>query len=553
MNNMDLREFIIIILISFLFFIITCFNLGYRNMPQSGWAINGQDDLYIDLGGEKNVTEMCLLLKIGEINFNVYSGQPGLWNEEGYFTVKDYYRWKKIEINRPISFLKIEFSKSYGEILEIIITEDDKIVKNIKLNRENGNKNSLSPLVDEQEKVSIPLNYMSESIFDEVYYVRTAEDYLSGREPFEKTHPPLGKLMISMGISVFGFNPFGWRIMGVLFATFMLPIMYFLGKEIIGSWLGGLFSSVLLMLDFMHFTMGRIATIDTFLVFFLLLSQMFFYKYVKKVIENGWETSLKYYLVSIIFLSLGFSVKWTAMFTLLSYFFYLGILRFSLSLENSEFKDKFVLKNIKIVYASILTILICVVVYLLVYIPYINIGYSFTDVYKEQLFMLNYHSELKATHPFSSPWWSWPLLIRPVWLYVSEIENFYVSTISLMGNPLIWWFGLFSIISILQRALKEKNIPYAYIIIVFLFQWIPYALISRTLFLYHFYPNIIIICLSASIKINEIWQYSKGRKKTLIYFSITLIIFCLFYPVISGYNAPIWYRKLLYFFPSWVF
>jgi len=553
MRNMDLRESVIVISISVIFFVFASFNLGYKNMPQSGWTISGQDDFYIDLGGEKNVSEICLLLKEGEINFDIFTGQPGLWNEEGDFNVKDYYKWEKMEINKPTSFIKIAFSKSYGEILEIIIIEDNKIVENINIKRENVYKNSFSPLIDEQEKVSIPLNYMSETIFDEVYYVRTAEDYLSGREPFEKTHPPLGKLLISAGISVFGFNPFGWRIMGVLFATFMLPTMYLLGKEIIGSWLGGLFSSILLMLDFMHFTMGRIATIDTFLVFFLLMSQLFFYKYTKKVIENGWVTSLNHYFVSIIFLSLGFSVKWTAMFTLFSYLFYIGLLRFYLPLKNGEFKDKFILKNRRIVYASILTVLIFVVVYLLSYVPYIGIKYSFNDVYREQWYMLNYHSELSATHPFSSPWWSWPLLLRPVWLYVAEFGKSYVSTITLMGNPIIWWFGFFSVISLFERVLKEKNLRYSLINILFIFQWIPYSLISRTLFLYHFYPNVILICLSLSIKINEIWRDNKNSKKLFLYFSITVIVFCLFYPVISGYNAPMWYRKLLYFIPSWAF
>ena len=216
---MDLRDFVIVISISVLFFIIASFNLGCKNLPESSWTINGQDDFYIDLGGEKNVSKICLFLKKGEIRFDIYTGQPGLWNEEGDFIVKDYYKWKKIEINKPISFIKIAFSKSYGEILEIVILEDNKILENIKLGREKIYKNSLSPLIYEQDKVYLPLNYMAETIFDEVYYVRTAEDYLYGKEPFEKTHPPLGKLLISAGISVFGFNPFGWRIMGVFFAT----------------------------------------------------------------------------------------------------------------------------------------------------------------------------------------------------------------------------------------------------------------------------------------------------------------------------------------------
>ena len=78
------------------------------------------------------------------------------------------------------------------------------------------------------ECVEYPTTYLSQTYFDEIYYVRTAEQYLEAKEPYETTHPPLGKLIIATGILLVGFNPLGWRIMGIFFATIMIPLIFYL-------------------------------------------------------------------------------------------------------------------------------------------------------------------------------------------------------------------------------------------------------------------------------------------------------------------------------------
>ena len=128
--------------------------------------------------------------------------------------------------------------------------------------------------------------------FDEVYFARAAENYLHHQIPDERTHPPLGKLIQASGLAVFGDTPFGWRIMGVIFATLMIPLMYLLGKKLFGTWIGGFSAAFLLTFDFMHFTMARIGTADTYVVFFSLLSQLFFLIYFMNVVKSGWKTSI---------------------------------------------------------------------------------------------------------------------------------------------------------------------------------------------------------------------------------------------------------------------
>ena len=59
--------------------------------------------------------------------------------------------------------------------------------------------------------------------------------------------------------------------MGALFGVLMLPVLYHLLKQLFGKTLLCTAGVVLFAFDFMHFTQTRIATIDTYAVFFLLL------------------------------------------------------------------------------------------------------------------------------------------------------------------------------------------------------------------------------------------------------------------------------------------
>ena len=78
------------------------------------------------------------------------------------------------------------------------------------------------------------------------------------------THP--GKLIISLGIRIFGMNL--WlAVYGALFGVLMLPVLYHLLKQLFGRTRLCTAGTLLFAFDFMHFTQTRIATIDTYAVF----------------------------------------------------------------------------------------------------------------------------------------------------------------------------------------------------------------------------------------------------------------------------------------------
>ena len=93
-------------------------------------------------------------------------------------------------------------------------------------------------LFDEQQEVPERSSFRNGTYFDEIYHGRTGYEFVHHLNVYEWTHPPLGKVFISIGIRIFGMCPFGWRIVGTVFGIFMLPLIYLFAKKLLKkSWL----------------------------------------------------------------------------------------------------------------------------------------------------------------------------------------------------------------------------------------------------------------------------------------------------------------------------
>ncbi len=152
---------------------------------------------------------------------------------------EDYYKWHEVIYRPNHSILKTNFGPagSYNTIIaEIAVIDQNNQQVTIQSINDLGTGNpNLHNLIDEQSMIQYPSDYMQNTYFDEIYFVRTAEQYTHLQLPYEWTHPPLGKLIQASSLLIFGFNPFGWRIMGVIFATLMIPLIYLLGKKMFGT------------------------------------------------------------------------------------------------------------------------------------------------------------------------------------------------------------------------------------------------------------------------------------------------------------------------------
>ena len=550
---LDTRDFGAILVVSLTFFLVASWELGAAEVPLSVWRSTGREDFLLMLEDYSDVGAIYVLIKQGTFRVTIYSDHPDGWNEEKTISMQGYYRWEEIDLDCQTQFVRFFFEQSYGEIAEIVVLDGES--RKVKIRAiEGAGSEELLTLVDEQEEAKVPPTYFSETFFDEIYYVRAAEDYLNHREPYEWTHPPLGKLIIAVGIWVFGYSPFGWRIVGVLFATMMVPVIYLLGKSMFGTWMGGFAPAFLLTFDFMHFTMGRISTVDTFAIFFSLTSHLFFFIYFQRALKEGFKASFRPLLFAVLFFALGFSTKWYVLYGFAGQ----GAILVTLTLKSLlSSRGESIARVKSFLGYRLLTVigfvLIAAAIYCLTFVPYVMIGHTLKEVYERQWTMFTYHSTLTASHPFSSQWWSWPLMLRPVWLYVSDLEGGLVSTIAAFGNPGVWWVGFGSIILLVGKAIKSRDGISSFVVTVFLFQWLPYALITRCTFLYHFYINVPFLCLAITCFLVEAGTRRRDRLVCSAYLLGVTVLFTSFYPVISGYPVPSWWRECLRWLNSWGF
>jgi dolichyl-phosphate-mannose--protein O-mannosyl transferase len=556
------RDLITIAALSVIFFAMATWNLGLTQTPVTTAQLSAGQSFYVDLGSVQTVKSVCLLLEDGSYNLTITSGSPGNWSSTYVLaSFSDYYKWNEAQFFTPqtTQYIKVDFyNTTDGQsaiIAEIaVINPAGQRLAIASVNGLNSGNANLSNLIDEQNLVQYPATYMTETYFDEIYFVRTAEQYLHLQLPYEWTHPPLGKLIQAAGIEMFGFSPFGWRFMGVIFGTLMIPVMYLLGKRLFGTWIGGFAAAFLLTFDFMHFTMARMGTTDTYVVFFSFLSQLFFLIYFLNVVKNGWKTSVLPLFLTVLFFALGFSTKWLVLYGFVGMLALLVALRLK---DVTKLKESLANRYAAFFDYPFLLLLgflaMAVFIYFLTYVPDMLAGRNLLDVINLQFGMYQYHSTLVATHPFSSQWWSWPLMVKPLFLFVSSLPNSINSVIVLLGNPAVWWVGFAFIILAVERAVRKKDSAAIFITVIFFFQWIPYVLISRLTFIYHFYVNVPFLCLASAYFINRYWRYKWGKVATIAFFVSVVAMFGLFYPVISGTPAPTSFIDSLKWFKSWYF
>jgi dolichyl-phosphate-mannose-protein mannosyltransferase len=554
--DINKRDLLTIAVLSIVFFSLAVWNLGLTQAPITTWQTTENEAFYIDLGEPASVGTVYFLVKNGSADVQVYTGSPGDWSDSRSFAIPtSYYSWSEVNINSGTQYVRFDFEQASIEVAEMaLLSQDNQRIAITAVNSENTTDPNLAKLIDEQSLVQCPPTYLSETIFDEVYYVKTAENYLRLQYPYEWTHPPLGKLIIASGISVLGYNPFGWRIMGVIAATLMIAVIYILGKKLFGTWIGAFASAFLLTFDFMHFTMARMATVDTYVVLFSLASQLFFLIYLKDVLKNGWDAPVQPLFLAILFFALGFSTKWLVLYGFAGQLAILAVLRLrevaklkkSLSAKIYAFTDH----PFSVVVGFLL---VAVLVYFLIYIPDMLAGRSVMDVLGLQGGMFNYHATLTATHPYSSSWWTWPLMLKPVWLYVSYLPLSMKSTIALLGNPAVWGAGFVCVILAVERAVRKRDLACMFITSFFFFQWLPYALISRVTFLYHFYVSVPFLCLASAYFLSKYWSTKWGKVAAVAYFASVVVMFGLFYSVISGMPASTLWIDSLKWLNGWSF
>ena len=415
-----------------------------------------------------------------------------------------------------------------------------------------------APLFDEQETVPVRPGYMNSSYFDEIYHARTALEHIENIKPYEITHPPLGKEIIGLGIRLFGMTPFGWRFSGTLFGVLMLPILYVFLKRMFASSGIAACATVIFAFDFMHFVQTRIATIDTYSVFFILLMYLFMWRFVS---GGRW----RYLALSGLFFGLGAASKWTCIYAGAG----LAVIWLAYWITQAR-KPRFAARFLgNCAFCLVFFVAVPLAVYYASYYHYGTangleggVGMYFTRDYFDivvdnQVYMWEYHSDLVSEHPYASRWYQWIIDARPILYYLEYFED--GSTKSAFGafmNPVFCWTGLLAMGANVLLMIKDRDGRAAFTVIGYLAQLLPWVLVTRLTFAYHYFPSELFLLLAlANVwrKLGELAAPNLRRNMYAVTGACTGL-FVAFYPVLTGLRCALWYtRGLLKWFPSWPF
>jgi len=624
------RDYLIMGVTLLVYCVVAFTNLGSTNAPQTAWVASSAEDQVVFELPESTTFKLFYYAGVSYHNFSVSVSEDGeTWSDNTICRMREglCYRWLYAtralvqDINTESfasdsessivwftgKYLRINAEFAGLNLWEIMLRDENGDQIPVSLVSYNTPEDSLETgtlpenLIDEQDTLEGEPGWYNGTYFDEIYYARTAYEHLHGQSPYETSHPPLGKLIMSVGVWLFGMTPFGWRFMGTLLGALMLPVMYLFGKQLTKNRWFATFAMLLMALDLMHFTQTRLATIDTFPVFFIMLSYLCMTRYVladpfavpadgdakPRLFTKPFFKSLIPLFLSGLFIGLAIASKWTGLYAIVGLallFVYAvyrqfrsGLLAHDLEIDRLtdaeavrvKWARELLLKRIFTTagFCVVFFLAIPAVIYYLSYIPYLSPTGAVTikRIIRTQQSMYAYHSTpgLGMDHPFYSPWWQWPLILKPMW-YAQDsfVAAGYGANIICMGNPAVFYVGAIAMIAVIVTLLKkylwrhndlrasDDQPAFAILTISFLTQYLPWVLVPRSMFIYHYFPSLPFIILATMLMAKQI-QSEKLRKYLMIgMVAAALGLFIMFYPYASGMTVSKAYMAFLRWFPN---
>ena len=325
-------------------------------------------------------------------------------------------------------------------------------------------------------------------VFDEVYYAKFAQNYLTQTSFFDG-HPPLGKYIIAIGMWLSNYFPFwqdtvnvltgvarspwSYRWINALFGAFIplivAGIAYQLSYRRSFAFLAGLFTAC----DGIFLVESRYALINQYIVIFGLLGQWL----LLIALANTKKQRKFYLIVSGICFGAAIATKWNGLFFLVGIYLnwiiawlkqhfatknmgdgktnitenassYLSTTELRQSIATLTVSQQTTTKplllplqkigQLKIFNAAFYLGIIPLITYSLIWIPHLlqNPKYSFIGVHQQ---IFSFHGGLGGNtadiHPYCAAWYKWPLLTRPIAYFYQTAANVSES-VPIIGPPL---------------------------------------------------------------------------------------------------------------------
>lgn len=390
---------------------------------------------------------------------------------------------------------------------------------------------------------TLHLDQPRQIMFDETHYVPAAKALLELSAPRNIEHPLLGKEIIAAGIGLFGDNPYGWRIFSTIAATSTVVAGFAFLWLLLGSMRSAVFGALLLAINHLVFIQARIGMLDVFLGAFVswgLVLMLWAMRGTPRQVLWRWVGAS-------ILLGLAVAVKWAAV-------PYVALAGLAFIVLRRDRPARW--PGLPIWRGLLILGLVSIPVYFLTFLP--AFFYAQNPLTLERLIpfqgeMYALQTQVLAGHTYQSKWWSWPLMLRPIWyLYEPGADGVYRGVL-LVGNPAIMWGGLVAVLACLNAAWRERAPRPLAVALLWIASVAIYIVIPKSLgFYYYYYLSSIFLCFVIATAFHH---FDRGRKlgREKWFAAAALLLFVYFYPILSAAPLPDagayrWWT----WFPGWV-
>jgi dolichyl-phosphate-mannose--protein O-mannosyl transferase len=451
-----------------------------------------------------------------------------------------------------------------------------------------------SGLSDPDEKVFDEVYYASDGCWYAGYEYRACGLDTDGERSW--VHPPLGKQAIAMGIDAFGNRPFGWRVMAAVAGTATVGLVGVLAFLLFGSALWAGVAALLAGTEHLLFVQSRIAMLDIFLAFFVVLGFVLLVADRRRQ-DRADEAAAppappdpvedpasppdaveddrppppaplrrrRRPLRTLAGAALGaaVAVKWSGLLALAAAAILAVVWERTRQRGTGERRPLLRAIHREGVSLYLAFAVAPLLVYLATWVPWLaDRGFDLTELLRHHGQMADYHFGLDTLkengdpiHPYMSRAWSWLLLLRPVAYYWHGDPSCCEEIIG-MGNPLVFWVSLLTIPYLLLAWIARRDWRAGAILVPILLQFLPWLAVSRPLFLFYMTPVAPFLALALVAPIRDLVRSSAPRPLAVagaaLVVAVSVGMFAFFHPVLVAdrISSEAWQARI--WLSSWV-
>ena len=202
-------DWIIMGIMVLLYGILSFIRLGSTSVPITYKTFeHEEDEIAITLEEVSTIGKMRYYTGNYIGMFDIYTSVDGKnYKDTASIEIGSVFTWQDVNLFTDAKYIKIICKRDGSTLGEIAFYGGGNTILPMVMDDNN-------PLIDETNTVPNEISFMNSTYFDEIYYGRTVYEFTHGISAYEWTHPPLGKLLMTIPVVLFGFSPFNYRLMG---------------------------------------------------------------------------------------------------------------------------------------------------------------------------------------------------------------------------------------------------------------------------------------------------------------------------------------------------